>query len=181
MTVRRMTESDCKAIGELYAAAWKEGYKELIPQELLNRITPEMFEVRSRVNGFLDEGSFVAVEDGRIVAHCYARAADEPKMHGWGEIHTLYTHPEFWQLGYGTAVFKRAEEWLHEQGFNDVYLYVLEGNERAERFYKAQGYFPNLDTLCCDLGGGVIVTDNRYVKRLTVNNKFVQLFGGDNN
>ena len=164
-----MTESDCKAIGELYAAAWKEGYKGLIPQHLLDALTPEKYEVRSRVNGFLDEGSFVAVEGERIVAHCHAREADEPKMRGWGEIHTLYTHPDCWRLGYGTAVLKRAEEWLIEQGFNDVYLYVLEGNERAERFYKAQGFFPNLDTLCCDLGG-VIVTDNRFVKQLTIEN-----------
>ena len=165
MIVRKMTESDCKAIGELYAAAWKEGYKGLIPQDHLDRITPEKFEVRSHVNGFLDEGSFVAVEGERIVAHCHARAADEPKMRGWGEIHTLYTHPACWRRGYGTAVFKRAEQWLSEQGFKDVYLYVLDGNERAERFYKAQGYFPNMDTLCCDLGG-VIVTDNRFVKQL---------------
>ena len=170
MIVRNMTESDCKAIGELYAAAWKEGYKGLIPQEFLNGITPEKYAVRSHANGFLDGGSFVAAEGERIVAHCHARAADEPEMSGWGEIHTLYTHPEYWGRGYGTAVFKRAEEWLIEQGFNNVYLYVLEGNERAERFYRAQGYFPNLDTLCCDLGGGVIVTDNRFVKQLTIEN-----------
>ena len=163
MTVRQMTEADCKAIGELYSAAWREGYKVLLPKGLLDKITPERYEVRSHANGFLDKGSFVAVEDGRIVAHCHARAAEESKMSGWGEIHTLYTHPDYWRRGFGAAVLGRAEEWLLEQGFNDVYLYVLEGNERAERFYKAHGYFPNLDTICCDLGG-VIVTDNRYVK-----------------
>ena len=167
MIIREMTESDCKAIGELYSAAWREGYKGLLPQELLDKITPERYEVRSHVNGFLDEGSFVAVEGDRIVAHCHARAADEPK--GWGEIHTLYTHPDCWRRGYGAAVLKRAEQWLTEQGFNNVYLYVLEGNERAERFYKAQGYLPDPDTLCCDLGG-VIVTDNRFVKRSTIEN-----------
>ena len=170
MTIRRMTEADCEAIGELYSAAWKEGYKGLLPQELLDKITPERYEVRSHVNGFLDEGSFVAVEGERIVAHCHARAVDDPK--GWGEIHTLYTHPEYWRQGYGTAVLRRAEEWLCEHGFTNVYLYVLEGNERAERFYRAQGYFPNTDTLCCDLGG-VIVTENKFTKRLTADSNFV--------
>lgn len=167
MTLREMTESDCKAIGELYSAAWKEGYKGLIPQHLLDRMTPERYEVRARVNGFLEGGSFVAADDGVIVAHCHARAANEPEMSGWGEIHTLYTLPEYWRRGYGAAVLGRAERWLFEQGFHDVYLYVLDGNERAERFYRSQGYFPNLDTLCFELGEGFIVTDNRYVKRLT--------------
>ena len=163
MTVREMIEADCKAVGALYSAAWREGYKGLLPKELLDKITPERYEVRSHVNGFLNEGSFVAVEGERIVAHCHARAADEPKMRGWGEIHTLYTHPEYWRQGCGTAVFRRAEEWLYDRGFDDVYLYVLESNERAERFYRSQGFFPNMDTLCCDLGGEV-VTDNRFIK-----------------
>lgn len=158
MTIRRMTESDSKAIGELYTAAWKEGYKGLLPQKYLDELTPD------KINRVIDDGSFVILDGGRIVGHCHARAADEPEMRGWGEIHTMYVHPDYWRKGYGTAVFKRAEDWLYERGFDDVYLYVLEGNERAERFYKAQGFFPNGDTLCCEIGG-VIVTDNRFTKR----------------
>ena len=157
MTVRRMVESDCKAIGELYTAAWKEGYKGLLPQKYLDELTPD------KINRVIDDGSFVVLDGERIAAHCHARAADEPEWRGWGEIHTMYTHPDYWRNGYGTAVFKRAEEWLYERGFNEVYLYVLEGNERAKRFYKAQGFFPNGGTLCCEIGG-VIVTDNRYTK-----------------
>lgn len=160
MQIRRMTESDRAELNELYLASWKAGYKGLLPQDFLDGLTAERWEGK-----FLDEGSFVAVEDGKIVAHCHARAADEPKMRRWGEIHTMYTHPDYWKRGYGSAVFEQAEKWLSESGFDDVYLYVLEGNERAKRFYNAHGYLPNGDTLCCDIGG-VIVTDYRYVKRL---------------
>lgn len=163
MIVREMTESDRNAVGELYAAAWKAGYKGLLPQDFLDGITPEKYAERSRGLGFFNEGSFVALDGERIVAHCHARAADEPEWRGWGEIHTLYVHPNVWRTGYGTAVFKRAEEWLYERGFDDVYLYVLEGNECAERFYKAQGFFRNGGTLCCEIGG-VIVMDNRFTK-----------------
>lgn len=163
MIIRQMTEADCKAIGELYAASWKAGYAGLLPQDFLDALEPQKYEEHSLTNGFLNEGSFVAVEDGKVVGHCHARAANEPEWRGWGEIHTLYVHPEYWRTGYGAAVFKRVEEWLYERGFNDVYLYVLEDNERAERFYKAQGFFPNGGTLCCEIGG-VTVTDNRYTK-----------------
>lgn len=163
MTVREMTESDCKAVGELYAAAWKEGYKGLLSQDFLDGIAPEKYEKRAHTNGFLEDGSFVALDGERIAAHCHARAADEPEWRGWGEIHTLYVHPDYWRMGYGTAVFKRAEEWLYERGFDSVYLFVLEGNERAEYFYKAQDFFPNGGTICCEIGG-VVVTDNRFTK-----------------
>lgn len=152
-----MTESDCKEVAELYVAAWREGYKGLLPQKYLDGLTPD------KINCVIDEGSFVALDGERIAAHCHARAANEPEWRGWGEIHTMYTHPDYWRMGYGTAVFKRAEEWLYELGFDSVYLYVLEGNERAERFYKAQGFFPNGGTLCCEIAG-IVVTDNRYTK-----------------
>lgn len=158
MIVREMTESDRAEVMELYIASWKAGYKGLLPQAFLDGLTAERWEGK-----FLDVGSFVAVEDGTITAHCQARAADESEWRGWGEIHTMYVHPDFWRMGYGTAVFNRAEEWLYKRGFDEVYLYVLDGNERAERFYKAQGFFPNGGTLCCEIGG-VTVTDNRYTK-----------------
>ena len=157
MTVRRIKESDREAVCGLYTAAWKAGYKGLLPQEYLDELTPD------KINCIIDDGSFAVFDGERIAAHCHARAASEPEWRGWGEIHTMYTHPDYWRKGYGTAVFKRAEEWLYERGFDEVYLYVLEGNERAERFYKAQGFFPNGGTLCCEIGG-VIVTDNRYTK-----------------
>lgn len=152
-----MTDGDVPQVKELYAAAWKEGYKGLLPQKYLDELTPD------KINRVIDEGSFVVLDGERIAAHCHARPATEPEWRGWGEIHTMYTHPDYWRKGYGTAVFKRAEDWLYECGFNDVYLYVLECNERAERFYKAQGFFPNGGTLCCEIGG-TVVTDNRYTK-----------------
>lgn len=160
MIIRRITESDLAELGELYLASWRAGYKGLLPKKFLDELTAERWTEK-----LLGEGSFAAVEGGKIVAHCLAHPSNEPQMLGWGEIHTLYTHPDFWGRGYGSAVFEQAEKWLREQGFDRAYLYVLEGNERAERFYKAHGYLPNGDTLCCDIGG-VIVTDYRYVKRL---------------
>lgn len=158
MIIRRVTESDLAELGELYLASWRAGYKGLLPQKFLDELTADRWTEK-----LLGEGSFAATECEKIVGHCLAHPSNEPEWRGWGEIHTLYVHPEYWRTGYGTAVFKRAEEWLYERGFDEVYLYVLEGNERAERFYKAQGFFPNGGTLCCEIGG-VTVTDNRYTK-----------------
>lgn len=157
MTIRNMLESDVPQVKELYVAAWKEGYKGLLPQEYLDELTPD------KINTVIDDGSFVALDGERIAAHCHARPASEPEWRGWGEIHTMYTHPDYWRQGFGTAVFQHAERWLYEQGFDEVYLFVLEGNVRAEGFYKSQGFFPNGGTLCCEIGG-TIVTDNRFTK-----------------
>lgn len=157
MTIRNMLGSDVPHVKELYAAAWKEGYKGLLPQKYLDELTPE------KMKAIIDEGSFVALDGDTIAAHCHARLASEPEWRGWGEIHTMYTHPDYWRQGFGTAVFQYAEKWLYEQGFDEVYLFVLEGNSRAESFYKSQDFFPNGGTICCEIGG-VVVTDNRFTK-----------------
>ena len=160
MEIRRMTENDLAEVGALYAASWKQGYKRLLPQEYLDGITADWYKART---DFLDEGSFVILDGERIAAHCHARPAAEPQMRGWGEIHTMYALPQFWGKGHAGELLDYAANWLCECGFDDVYLYVLEGNERAERFYTKHGFRANGDTIQCEVGGKT-VTDKRMVK-----------------
>lgn len=163
MIIRKMTENDCTEIGALYAAAWKKGYEGLLPKLFLDELSPQKYEERAPMNGFLDNGSFVISDGQTIFGHCHARAADEEKMRGWGEIHTLYVHPNHWHKGYGTELIKYGTNWLRSQGFNDIYLYALIGNERAIKLYKKLGFTPNGDTLDCIIAGET-VTDIRLIK-----------------
>lgn len=164
MLIRRMTEDDLCEVDALYVAAWKVGYKGLLPHDFLGSLTSKIVD-RSPKSYFFDEGSFVIFDGERIAAHVHARPAAEEKMRGWGEIHTMYALPQFWGMGHAGELFDYAVDWLHVQGFDKVYLYVLEGNERAARFYKKHGFTPTDDTLDCEVGG-TTVTDIRYTKEL---------------
>lgn len=162
MIIRRMTEDDLAEIGVLYSESWKAGYKGLLPQDYLDKTVPERWTDR---NVFLDNGSFVILDGERIAAHVHVRPAAEEKMSGWGEIHTMYALPQFWGTGCAGELFDYAVNQLHERGFDRIYLYVLEGNERAARFYRKHGFTPTDDTVKCEVGG-VTVTDIRYIKEL---------------
>lgn len=83
-------------------------------------------------------------------------------MQGWGEVWTLYVLPEYWGKGYGGALLRHSVNWLTEQGFERIYLWALETNQRARRFYEKNGFIETADTLSCELGG-VTVTDIRYI------------------
>ena len=76
MKIRRMTESDLREVGALYTAAWKKGYKGMLPQDFLDGIEPERWSGRI---DFLDEGSFVIIDGEQIAAHVHARPAAEEK------------------------------------------------------------------------------------------------------
>lgn len=164
MLIRRMTEDDLREVDALYVQAWKEGYKGLLPRDFLDGLTSKIVD-RSPKSYFFDEGSFVILDGERIAAHVHVRPAAEEKMNGWGEIHTMYALPRFWGTCCAGELFDYAVNQLHERGFDKIYLYVLEGNERAARFYKKHGFTPTDDTIKCEVGGAT-VTDIRYIKEM---------------
>jgi ribosomal protein S18 acetylase RimI-like enzyme len=57
-----------------------------------------------------------------------------------GEIYVIYVHPEEWRRGYGSALVGEAMERLREDGFEEVILWVLRGNQGAMGFYEAAGF-----------------------------------------
>lgn len=161
MLIRRMTEDDVREVDELYVAAWKAGYKGLLPRGFLDNLESKIVD-RSPRSYFFDEGSFVILDGERIAAHVHARPAAEKEMSGWGEIHTMYALPEFWGKGHAGELFDYAVSWLHEKGFRKIYLYVLNGNDRAASFYKKHGFTPTEDKINCEIGGATVV-DSRYI------------------
>lgn len=56
------------------------------------------------------------------------------------EINKLYILRNFSGLGIGQNLMKRAEKQIRSNGYNKVWLWVLESNKRAIDFYRLQGY-----------------------------------------
>ncbi|MGN1422440.1 MAG: GNAT family N-acetyltransferase [Oscillospiraceae bacterium] len=159
MTVRRMCRADEREVGRLYVRSWQAGYKGLLPQTYLDGLDEWHWDGK-----FTDlPGSFVITDGETIVAHSCARAAADEKMSGWGEVWTLYVLPEYWGQGCGTALLDNSVQWFNEQGFDRVYLWALETNSRARRFYERRGFSVTQDKLECDIAG-ITVTDIRYVR-----------------
>lgn len=159
MKIRRMLRKDEAEVGRLYAKSWQAGYKGLLPQDYLDGLGEWRWD--SKFTGL--PGCFVITHGDIIVGHSCARAAADEAMSGWGEVWTLYVLPEYWGKGFGKALLQNSVDWLMEQGYERVYLWALETNTRARRFYEKQGFRENGDTMRCEIGG-TIVTDIRYIK-----------------
>ena len=50
------------------------------------------------------------------------------------------SHPRSWGAGHGSALHEAAMDHLAKEGFGEAVLWVLEGNERARRFYERRGW-----------------------------------------
>ena len=164
--IRAAAAEDANAIGRIQVETWTTAYAGLLPQE-----TIDAFDVSAR-QAMWREGlgrapragsaTFVALVDDEIVG--FASVGASHSEEGTGELYAIYVHPARWGLGAGRALMDRTEASMRDSGFPAALLWVLEGNERAEQFYRAAGWEPDGEKV--DDFQGATVTELRYRKQL---------------
>lgn len=161
---RMATAADAGLISHIYASSWRKSYRGLINQDYLDRL-PDDYWVPS-IRSWLSSGRLDALmvyEDKQpIGCACYGRGRDED--HGtWGEIVSIYLAPDWMGQGYGGQLLEETLNKLRKQGFQRFYLWMLQGNQRAARFYARHGFKVTSDTVAYKIGGQDI-QDVRYVR-----------------
>lgn len=76
----------------------------------------------------------------------------------------LYVDPDSWDLGVGGCLMEDARALLAGQGFTEAIVCVLVNNDRAERFYRTDGWLPDGGRRQDDVWG-VSVDEVRYGRR----------------
>lgn len=164
VTVRRATAADADAIGRIHAETWRAAYAGVLPESA--------FDVEERQRSWREaftrawpptNAVFVAELDGAVVG--FAGAGRSREEEDAGELYTIYVDPASWGTGAGRALIAQAEESLAASGFAEAMLWVLEGNDRAERFYRAAGWERDGGRKLDELQG-VQVAEVRYRKPL---------------
>ena len=86
-------------------------------------------------------------------------------MSGWGELISIYVFPQYFNQGYGKKLLEFVVGKLCKRGYDNIYLWVLEENQRARRFYERNGFSPNGDRRTITIGGKELV-EARYVQTI---------------
>lgn len=152
-SVRPATTRDAKAIAEIHVATWHAAYKDLMPEEFLQKATVEKRLAFWREAIEYSEPQLLVATDGDEVIGFvgFDRSRDAGTKSTTGEIWAMYVAPEHWSKGAGLALWDGAREGLKEEGCTQVTLWVLLRNERALRFYEQAAGFkremPSLKTV----------------------------------
>ena len=162
--IRPAVRSDAVALGVIHTKSWQEGYKDDFDSEFLGGL-----DVAERIASFermigLERPVLVAEANGVVVGFSVigpSRSAAE----GWGEIYSIYVHPDHWGDGHGHRLLSAAEEALREMGFERALLWVLDTNVRARAFYERQSWSLGKPVKLEDMGGRQ-VTEVRYERDL---------------
>jgi len=154
MQIRKITQTDnFNAISRIYALSWKTAYKNIVPQQFLDDLSENRWADILK-NSTYD--NFVMTLNGEYIGTSGVCPARDEDMDGWGEIMSIYLLPEYFGKGHGKPLLDNSISVLSEMGYDKVYLWVLEQNIMARRFYEKNG-FVVLDEKMDSFGGVELV------------------------
>ncbi|MFE9843985.1 GNAT family N-acetyltransferase [Streptomyces goshikiensis] len=163
LVVREMTASDVDAVSALRIAGWRYAYAGLLPRAYLDGldVAADAAERRERFAAPAPGVTQLVAEsaDGAVAGWaCFGPARDEDLPPGEGELYALYARPDLIGSGVGRALMDQV---LGLSPYPGMRLWVVEGNDRARRFYERAGFGPDGGT-CADPVADVPVPEVRY-------------------
>lgn len=180
-----MTEDDIDAVATVRVRGWQTAYVGLMPQTYLDAMSVSEDAARRReffARGLGDVINLVAEgpmagdrgtggrsgggTGGEVVGWaCCGPYRDQDLPSGDAEVYALYVLPERIGTGIGRALLAEMLRRLAEREFPRVRLWVVRGNERAERFYARAGFAPDGGEESYDVDGAQ-VPEVRYALTL---------------
>ncbi len=169
VTTRKANVDDALAVATAHARGWQVAYKGIVPQEYLDAINIE--QRLGQWRGYLEADTptdYVAEVDGEVVGFANVGVfRDDPDDHAAGELWAMYVNPDAWGAGAGYALMQATLTHFAEKNLRTGYLWVIEQNDRARRFYERQGWTSNEAFKYEDVAG-VTLTERRYSIDLSV-------------
>ena len=158
------TDEEIEGKGYVHYKSWQETYPGLIDQKYLDSMSVEKsVAVAYR---WRDDDMFVAKDGEAVVGFvCFGKCRDDDLTDA-GEIYAIYVLAKYYGKGVGRALMDAALEQLVQPR---VAVWVLQGNERAIRFYRKCGFV--LDGMKKALKLGTAVYELRMVLNRNNENK----------
>jgi len=144
LLIRKPVSKDASAIASLHIRSWQSAYRGLLSATYLNALDASV----ARRVAFLtqaietNEPSIrVAELNGATVGWAsFGPSRDEDAAASTAELMAIYLDPQVWGQGIGPAMWADIRQTMRDEGYQQVSAWVLDGNERARRFYLKQGF-----------------------------------------
>lgn len=144
--VRSMVMGDVEDLATLMVESWQFAYEGLMPVDFLMNLSVQ--DRAGSLRRVLESNAASDLRDTRLVV-----SADKPDEilgvcsfgpdrtdDSVGEVYALYVSPTMIGSGLGRFLMQDAVAQLSEFSFGEIFLWVLEGNDRAIRFYEKAGF-----------------------------------------
>jgi ribosomal protein S18 acetylase RimI-like enzyme len=160
IVVRPARPEDLDGIVEIGLVAWREGYRGVVPDDVM----PDAAALRTRMSERVHQRSrHIAVGELDSAVRgwiTFGPSRDLRAAPSVGEIWALNVHPDDWRRGMGRQLVGYALDRLGQGSFHEVTLWTFRDTLRARSFYEALGFRPDGAMQRRHASGGV--TEVRY-------------------
>lgn len=140
---RKAVARDAQSVAEIHVDAWRFAYAGLVPDAHLNALTVahrrKLWDRLIQAPPEPHHATFVLARGDEILGFADTGRCRDGEHPNAGEVQAIYLRPELVGKGHGRRLFRRALQHLRRCGYEEAVVWVLEGNERARRFYEAAG------------------------------------------
>lgn len=164
--VIKAARKNAKDMGFIHSNSWKQAYRGIIPNEMIEAFTPEKrAAIFSNVIETQPEEYYLFMANNRpagiaSLSKCHEESAPDYI----GEIYSFYFHPDFWGSSATHMGFQFCINRLKALGFTQITIWVLNDNLRAKRFYEKNGFV--LDGHSQEIEIGKKLLEVRYSKNI---------------
>jgi ribosomal protein S18 acetylase RimI-like enzyme len=142
VAIRLARYEDVKALGALHVQTWRETYRDLMPEEFLDGLSPEAHSVKWR-KWLCDPKclvrTVVAEEGSTLMGFSILGPPRHSVPTATGEIRAIYVLKDAQGKGIGRRLLSEAAKELHDLGFECAALWVAAENAQALSFYEKMG------------------------------------------
>ena len=147
VVVRPAIEGDAATIAAICSTAYRNAYRELLPEGYVNRSVAEFYDetrVARDVRPAPPEwfGYQVVEEDGRVLG----AAGGGMTGPGAGELSLIYLRSAERGRGLGTLLLDRITDQIRAAGGTEMWVSVFLGDRRGIDCYRSRGFAP-VDTV----------------------------------
>jgi ribosomal protein S18 acetylase RimI-like enzyme len=141
--IRKARVEDAYGIALVHVRSWQVAYRGHMPDEFLDEL-----DVEKRTNMWRqltqepDKIILLAedTEQNIVGFSLLGPSHDADAIPNTAEVAAIYVHPDKWHQGVGRALLTASLDESRKCKFDQVTLWVLEGNQRARAFYESSGF-----------------------------------------
>jgi len=158
--IRPLEKTDVPRIAEIHVFAQRTVYRGVVPDEFLfGKMT-----VQKRIEYFCEnETEGYVLEEGFVKGFITLGPCKDSDKPGCFELYRIFVDPFIFGQGIGGKLAEHVEKVAKERGYNEIYLWVLEGNANARSFYARLGYVADG---AVRISGYFGVPEVRYIKKV---------------
>ena len=129
------TDEELCGRGYVHCTSWQESYRGIVCDRYLDTMTVEATTARARK---FPENTLIAKDKEKVVGFAVYGPSRDEDLPDAGEVVAIYVLSEYYDRKIGYRLMNEAFSMLKE--YNTIFVWVLEKNERAIRFYHRYGF-----------------------------------------